>query len=50
MNSVYSRFTLAHAILMKHWTVPNILENMEKCAQILKESGCDVPQKNAILF
>lgn len=50
MNSVYFRFTLEHAILMKHWTLPNILENMETCAHILKESGFNVPQQNAILF
>ncbi|CAG9772958.1 unnamed protein product [Ceutorhynchus assimilis] len=34
----HSRFTIENALLMKHWTLPNILENMEKCEEVLKNN------------
>lgn len=45
----HSRFTLEHTLLMKHWNLQNILENMEMCETILKESGDNLPQQSAKL-
>lgn len=35
----HSRFTLEHALLMKHWSIENILDNIKMCSEILQESG-----------
>ncbi|XP_066145347.1 pseudouridylate synthase TRUB2, mitochondrial [Euwallacea fornicatus] len=37
----HSRFTLDHALLMKHLTIPNILDNMKLCSNILDEMAND---------
>lgn len=45
----HSRFTLEHALLMKHWDLQHILENMGMCNQILVETGANLPQESARL-
>ncbi|XP_050309799.1 pseudouridylate synthase TRUB2, mitochondrial [Anthonomus grandis grandis] len=45
----HSRFTLEHALLMKHWNLTNILQSMEYCRTLLKESGDHVPRSSAKL-
>jgi len=45
----HSRFTLEHALLIKHWDLDYILENMEMCNMILEESGANKPQQSAKL-
>ncbi|KAL1506158.1 hypothetical protein ABEB36_005571 [Hypothenemus hampei] len=45
----HSRFTLEHALLMKHWTLTNLLKNMDVCSKILVESGENLPRKSSRL-
>nr|AEE62206.1 unknown [Dendroctonus ponderosae] len=45
----HSRFTLKDALLIKHWTLAGILDNMKTCSDVIKESGDLVHQKSATL-
>ncbi|XP_030756555.1 mitochondrial mRNA pseudouridine synthase Trub2 [Sitophilus oryzae] len=42
-------FTLQHALLMKHWDLANILDNIAICDQILRDTNSNIPQQNATL-
>lgn len=48
MSDFFS-FKLEHALLMKHWTIPNILENLATCNEILANSGGNMPQQSPVL-
>ncbi len=34
----YSSFTVENALLQKHWTLQNILDNMKRCSHILEKN------------
>ncbi|KAF7281998.1 pseudouridylate synthase TRUB2, mitochondrial [Rhynchophorus ferrugineus] len=46
----HSGFKLEHALLMKHWSIPNILENLATCNEILTNLDGYTPQKNSVLI
>lgn len=42
-------FNLDHALLRKHWTLQNIIENMEECNTIIKDHKDLIRQQSVAL-
>lgn len=45
----HSYFNLDHALLQKHWTLQNIISNLEECNAIIEEHKDLTAQENIAL-